>query len=83
MQSVSMGIWQLRRKMTDVEYLNLLDELQNLEGKGVAFDVDGEPASSVDVVHAHMVHENFSYMRDYIADKEGTIDKIKFNTIRY
>lgn len=69
--------------MTDVEYLNLLDELQNLEGQGVAFDVDGEPASSVDVVHAHMVKEEFSYMRDYIADTKGSIGKIKFNAIRY
>lgn len=69
--------------MTDTEYLSLLDELQNLEEEGVAFDIDGAPASSIDVVHAHMVREKFSYMRDYIAGNEGTIDKIKFNAIRY
>lgn len=69
--------------MTDTEYLNLLEELQNLEEDGVNFDVDGDPASSIDVVHAHMVREKFTYMRDYIADNEGSLGKIKFNTIRY
>lgn len=69
--------------MTDVEYIKLLDELQNLEERGVVFDVDGDLATPIDVVHAHMVQENHTYMRDYIADNEGTIGKIKFNTIRY
>lgn len=67
--------------MTNDEYLNFLMELQELEEDGVRFDVDDNPATPVDVVHAHMVRESCSYMRDYIPGDKGSINKIKFNKI--
>lgn len=67
--------------MTNQEYLLLLDELQKLEEKGMALNIDGYPASSVDVVHAHMVRENSTYMRDYIPDNHGVYTELGFNKV--
>lgn len=67
--------------MTDQEYLSLLDELQQLEDKGMSLNIDGNPASSVDVVHAHMVRENSTYMRDYIPNDDGVYTQLGFNKV--
>lgn len=69
--------------MTDEQYIELLEELERLEGEGVSFDIDGEVVEPLDVVHAHMVRERPQYMRDYVEDGIGKVKKVKFNTIRY
>lgn len=69
--------------MTDGEYIKLFDELQELEKVGVGLQIDGEPATSVDIVHAHMVRETSSYMRDYVPNDVGGIDQVSFNRISF
>ncbi|MDD3404365.1 MAG: hypothetical protein PHQ72_13605 [Hespellia sp.] len=64
-------------------YMKLFAELEQLEEKGVQIGMDGTPASPQQVVNAHMVKEEGAYMRDYVINKDGNIEKIDFTKLKH
>ena len=50
------------------KYQDLFTELTNYERSGVRMQMNGFPASPLQIVSAHMVREESNYMRDYILD---------------
>ena len=48
---------------------------------GVRMQMNGFPASPLQIVSAHMVREESNYMRDYILDEQGMIRELDFNSI--
>ncbi len=59
-------------------YKNLYSELEEYEKRGIRMSVDGYQASPLQIVKAHMVCEQGSYMRDYILDPQGYIESLAF-----
>lgn len=73
------GAEQMRKKK--ISYEKLYTELEGFEKNGVGILIDGNYASPMQVVKAHMVREEGSYMRDYELDKEGHIESLSFINI--
>lgn len=63
-------------------YQEFFAELTNYERSGVRMQINGFPASPLQIVSAHMVKEESSYMRDYILDDQGMIRELDFNKVR-
>lgn len=67
-----------KKKMS---YENLYTEMEGFEKNGVCLLIDGNHASPMQVVRAHMVREDGSYMRDYVLNKDGRIESLSFINI--
>ncbi len=67
-----------KKKMS---YENLYAEMEGFEKNGVCLLIDGSHASPMQVVRAHMVREEGSYMRDYVLNKDGRIESLSFINI--
>ncbi len=67
-----------KKKMS---YENLYTEMEDFEKNGVSLLIDGNHASPMQVVRAHMVREDGSYMRDYVLNKDGRIESLSFINI--
>lgn len=63
---------------SDKSYQELFAELTKYERSGVPLQIDGFPASPLQIVSAHMVREESVYMRDYILDEHGVIQELDF-----
>ncbi len=63
-------------------YQEFFAELTNYERSGVRMQMNGFPASPLQIVSAHMVKEGSSYMRDYILDDQGMIRELDFNKVK-
>lgn len=61
---------------------DLFTELSDFERKGVDISLDGLPASPMQIVQAHIVRENITYMRDYIMNEKGDIKSVSFQNIK-
>ncbi len=61
---------------------NLFTELSDFERKGVEISLDGLPASPMQIVQAHIMRENITYMRDYIMNEKGDIKSVSFQNIK-
>lgn len=59
-------------------YQELFSELTKYERSGVRMQIDGISASPLQIVSAHMIREDSSYMRDYIMNEEGKITELDF-----
>lgn len=59
-----------------ISYEKMYAELEDFEKNGVCILMDGNHASPMQVVKAHMVREAGSYMRDYELDNEGHIESL-------
>ena len=59
------------------KYQDLFTELTNYERSGVRMQMNGFPASPLQIVSAHMVREESNYMRD----EQGMIRELDFNSI--
>lgn len=64
-------------------YQELFSELEGYERNGICMLLNGHPASPQQIVTAHMLGENVSYMRDYVLDEEGCIRELCFNQLDY
>lgn len=65
------------------KYKQMYSELEKYEKHGIGITIDGNPASPMQIVNAHMmIHENVSYMRDYVMDSNGNLEEIRFQEIR-
>lgn len=62
----------------DKSYQELFAELTNYERSGIRMQINGYPASPLQIVSAHMVREGNTYMRDYILDEDGMIQELDF-----
>lgn len=60
-------------------YQELFAELSKYERAGISMEIDGTPASPLQIVSAHMIREEECYMRDYIAEPGGKIKKVNFH----
>lgn len=60
-------------------YQELFAELSKYERAGIRMEIDGIPASPLQIVSAHMIREESCYMRDYIAESDGIIKKVNFH----
>ena len=68
-------------KENGYEYQQLFQELSEYEKSGVRIKMDGASASPMQVVSAHLVKEENSYMRDYIVDENGSLEEICFHNV--
>jgi len=59
-------------------YEKMYTELEEYESAGVQMKLNDYPASPMQIVSAHMVRENPSYMRDYVWDEKGKIRELTF-----
>ena len=63
---------------TVYRYRELYTELEDYEKHGVCMLMEGSKASPLQIVTAHMIREEGSYMRDYILDPQGYIKSLIF-----
>lgn len=63
-------------------YQEFFKELTSHERNGVKIIVDGLPASPMQVISAHMVQEENTYMRDYVVDDDGNLSELYFQRIK-
>lgn len=67
--------------MKEEMYKDLYAELEKYENSGVRMKLDDYPASPMQIVTAHMVREDSSYMRDYVWDEKGHVQEVAFHNI--
>jgi len=63
---------------SDKSYQELFAELTRYEHSGIRMQIDGSPASPMQIVSAHMLREGSAYMRDYIIDDRGIVEGLDF-----
>ena len=66
----------MEHKRTQQLYL----ELASLENRGITIWLEGTPSSSEDVASQLSIHDESSYMRDYVFD-EGVLKEVHFDKI--
>ena len=66
----------------DTNYQELFTELTTYERSGIRMQIDGLPASPLQIVSAHMVREDSNYMRDYIVDENGMVQELDFYKVK-
>lgn len=64
------------------EYQEMFNELDGYEKRGVHIALDGRPASPTQIVKAHMIMEDFGYMRDYVLNEQGDLKELYFHQVR-
>ena len=62
-------------------FKDLYAELEKFEHSGVSMRLNNYPASAMQIVTAHMVREESSYMRDYVWDDKGQVREVTFHSI--
>ena len=66
----------------DRRFQTLFTELSDYERKGVSMQIDGLPASPMQIVPAHIMREESSYMRDYVLNDKGDLKELGFNDVK-
>ena len=69
---------QLEVSMKKETYEELYAELEKYENAGIRMKLNDYPASPLQIVSAHMIRENPSYMRDYVWDDKGKVKELTF-----
>lgn len=64
------------------EVQDLFTELTGYEKKGVNITLNGLSASPMQIVQAHIMRENVSYMRDYKMNEKGDIKTLDFTDVQ-
>lgn len=57
-------------------YKHLYAELEKYESSGISMKLNNYTASPMQIVTAHMVREESSYMRDYVWDDKGHVREV-------
>ncbi len=68
--------------MSTEKYKNFFMELEMYERSGVSMRLNDYPASPMQIVTAHMVKEDQTYMRDYVWDEKGHVKELSFHNIK-
>lgn len=61
---------------------NLFAELSGYEKKGVGITMNGQTASPLQVVQAHVLREDVVYMRDYVMNEKGDVKELGFTNVK-
>ncbi len=61
----------------------LCRELRAYEEAGVRLILDGHLSTASKIARAYTVHEEGTYMRDYIHDEEGEVREVIFDLVKY
>lgn len=56
-------------------------ELESYQEAGVTLWLDGRPSTPKKIAKAHKIAEDGVYMRDYVENEKGEIEKIKFDFV--
>ncbi len=67
--------------MKQETYKKLYEELEKYESSGISMRLNDDLASPMQIVSAHMVREETSYMRDYVWDERGHVREVTFHNI--
>lgn len=62
-----------------------LEELNAYAEKGILLSLRGKPSNPAKIVKAYCIAESagtYTYMRDYLPDQSGRIQRINFNKIK-
>lgn len=63
------------------ELRKMFQELTGYEKKNISLKIDGIPASLMQIVQAHTMCENQSYMRDYVLNDKGDVKELGFHNV--
>lgn len=66
----------------EVDLQKMFRELTGYEKNQVDLRIDGIPASPMQIVQAHVVHEEPTYMRDYVLNENGDVKELWFTRIK-
>lgn len=67
--------------MNENNFQALYTELEEYENSGISMKLNNYPASPMQIVTAHMVKEDSTYMRDYVWDEKGHVRELTFYNI--
>lgn len=70
------------KKKPKKETKRLRSELENYRQQGVSLWLDGQPGTPKSITRAHMIAEEGVYMRDYIQNERGEIERIQFDLVK-
>ncbi len=68
-------------KIDERDYRDMFTELEKYEKRGINILLDGYHASALQIVTAHMIKEEGTYMRDYVISHDGSIEELGFTDI--
>ena len=68
-------------KIDERGYRDMFTELEKYEKRGIDISLDGYHASALQIVTAHMIKEEGTYMRDYVISRDGSIEALRFTDI--
>ncbi|MCC2255302.1 hypothetical protein LKD70_12890 [Ruminococcus sp. CLA-AA-H200] len=68
-------------KMDETGYMEMFAELEDYERKGIDISLNGYRVSPLQIVTACMTKEEGTYMRDYVMNREGNIEALRFTEI--
>lgn len=68
-----------RKKNVDPD--DLQRELELYRQEGISLNLEGYPSNPSEIVQAHLIAEEGGYMRDYMQNEKGEIQKIDFDKI--
>lgn len=57
-------------------------ELDSYAKQGIPLWLDGSPSTPREIVKAHKIAENATYMRDYVEDQEGNLERLEFGKVK-
>ncbi len=63
------------------KYKKMYAELESYENSGICMKLNNHPASPMQIVTAHMVSEEPTYMRDYVWDEKGHVRELAFHNV--
>lgn len=57
-------------------------ELEAYKEKGIMLWLDGSPSTPGKIVKAHVVAEDGVYMRDYVQNERGEVERLEFDFVK-
>lgn len=61
---------------------SLKKELKSYEEEGISLYLNGCPSTTKSIVKAHMIAEDGVYMRDYVGNGKGGIERLDFQFVK-
>lgn len=60
----------------------LRQELERYQEQGVSLWLNGRESTPKEIVKAHSIAEDGVYMRDYVPDQSGAVERLEFDLIK-
>lgn len=58
------------------------DELESYRIEGIPLWLNGKPSTPQEIVQACMIEEEGTYMRDYVQNERGKIERLEFDLVK-